>query len=534
MPSIVNMPDLYLIKGDVLNFSDGWTWRGDQYENKYSLPYHFNVGKSETLVIGNTLPDDLPAGSMLAMKSVANSVVVKIDGETIYEMGNDREKFRGRDLGTFWAFMKIEPQHMGREIEISLFSNRSASHGVAYEIFIGSEGALYGHLFMQKGLWNLFAPITIILGLTIILVYFFFGVFKEKNRSLLYLGLFAFIMGNWFLGESQMLQLLTNNAYFALRLTHLMTLLAPIVACLYLRETVPMKKRFFTDFLVTLAIINSVVTLGLEYMNILGLPDTINMTMVLILIICAYYIVILILESFVYKNERAYKELKLLSIIFIFGIAEIVAYFINGQQLTSNYLHVGVSVYIALMIKSQFKYYLERKKIREERDFFEQRAYIDALTGANNRARYMDDIDKITQPEGTIIVQADTDRLKYINDFFGHFSGDQSIVDTFEILNKNFLHLGTVYRTGGDEFTVIIENAGIDKVNAVIEKIRNDAKQVDQKREYDFSMSLGVAEYDASLDKSVFSTTIRADHKMYDDKKRLRNTVPAKIPDDRV
>ena len=83
-------------------------------------------------------------------------------------------------------------------------------------------------------------------------------------------------MGNWFLGESEMLQLLTENAYYVTKITLLMTLVAPIPVCLYIRETVPMKKRFFDDFLITLIIINAVVSLSLEHFGILGLLDTVN------------------------------------------------------------------------------------------------------------------------------------------------------------------------------------------------------------------------------------------------------------------
>ncbi|HHT25509.1 MAG TPA: hypothetical protein GXZ76_08385, partial [Clostridiaceae bacterium] len=46
----------------------------------------------------------------------------------------------------------------------------------------------------------------------------------------------------------------------------------------------------------------------------------------------------------------------------------------------------------------------------------------------------------------------------------------------------------------------------------------------------DFSISFGIVEYDAFLDTDIHATTVRADHKMYEDKKRLRNTVPQKMP----
>jgi diguanylate cyclase (GGDEF)-like protein len=285
-----------------------------------------------------------------------------------------------------------------------------------------------------------------------------------------------------------------------------------------------MKKRFLDDFLVTLAIVNAVVTLGLEYFDILGLTDTIDMTMVLIVLISVYYLGILLMETLLYKNEKAFRELKLLSIVFVSGIVEIAVYYINGQLVTSHFLHIGVLVYVILMLISQFKDYMDRKRIREEREYYAKMAYTDILTGGYNRARYMEDMEKITEPGGVVIVQVDTDRLKYINDSFGHSAGDLAIIDTYQIVEANFAHVGNTYRIGGDEFAVIVKNtATTEEVDTIIEKVKKDVELKDKEREYTFSISLGFAEYEASLDEDIYATAVRADHKMYEDKRRLKN-----------
>lgn len=529
VPYVLDMPDIYIIDNKLVNFSEGWTWKGDGYKGKYNLPYHFDVGKSESLVIRNTIPDDLAEGSFIAMKSITNSVIAKIDGETVYEIGTDGDKFLGRDFGMFWVFIKTKSEYKGKEIELSLFSNRAATQGFVSEVFIGSESALYANIFFQKGLWNIFSIVLFILGAMIIISYFLFGIYKYENRALFYLGIFAFIMGNWLVGESQLLQLMIKNTYYSTRITYLMTLLAPIPACLLIKEAVPMKKkRFFDDFIITLAIINAAVSIGLELSDILGLPDSIHIAMGLTVVLCVYYFAILLIEAVAYKNIVALKELKSLFIVFIAGIIEIVAYYANGQRNTSYFLHVGVSIYVVLIIIHQFNDYKERRRIKEEKEYFEKMAYVDAMTGAENRARYIEDIENISEPEGIVVVQADTDRLKYINDSFGHHYGDKSIIDTYKVLNKNFADMGKVYRTGGDEFAVIIKNGDINEVAAIIEKIRKDVDLIDKEREYKFSISLGVAEYETSLDEDIYSTTLRAERNMYEDKKRLGNTVPSK------
>jgi diguanylate cyclase (GGDEF)-like protein len=531
LTDVLGMPNLYLIDRDGVSFIDGWTWEGDGYKERYNLPHRFNVEKSEPLVIRNTVPDDFPAGSVIALKANVQSVVIKIDGETVYDIGNDRSKFMGRDLGNYWAVVKTQSEHKGKEIEISLFSHRAASHGFASEVFIGSESALYGYLFAQHGLWNIFPPIIFILGIMIILTFFFLGMYKEKNLSLLYLGIYALLMGNWFLGDSEMLQLFTANTYYSTRIAYLMTLVSPIPVSLYIRETVSMKKRFFDDFLIGLMIINTVVSLGLEHSGILGLSDTVLVAVGLISVMCVYYMAIFIIESVAYKNEKALRELKSLSVIFIFAVAEIISYFVNGQIVSSLYLRIGVLIYIVLVLIYQVKDYRERRRIRLEKEYYEKMAYTDAMTGAGNRARFMEDMDMITKPERVIIVLADIDRMKYINDYFGHFSGDKAIIDTYNTLNKNFGHIGRIYRIGGDEFVVIVEKTNINEIYTIIKNLEKEVDLIDKESEYDFSISLGVAEYDASLDEDIHATFLRVDHSMYENKKKHRTAIPAKMPD---
>ena len=527
----LDMPNIYLIDRNVISFSDGWTWQGDGYQEKFHLPYYFDVGKSEPLVIRNTLPDDLPHGAKMAIKSYMQSVIIKIDGETVYAVGHDSDKYLGKDFSNFWAVVDIYPEHKGKTIELNLFSNLSSSQGYASEAVIASGTGILAHIFLEKGLWNVLSLLTIILGIVLIIGCILGRLYKDNRKGLLWLGISTLLLGSWFLGESGMLQLLTQNTYYVTRITLISTLLSPISFCLYIRESLPMtKKRFFADFLTLLLIINAIVCMALEYMDILGMMDTLLISLVLVGIFCIYYMVIFFIEAFYYKNEQVSSKVKAIFIFMIFAVAETVFYFLNGQKDTSFYMLIGTAIYIMMSLFNQFREYSKRRKIREDKEYFEKVAYTDALTRGYNRAAYIRDLENISNPEGLVIIQADTDRLKYINDYFGHSNGDLAIVDTYKVLNKYFAKIGTVYRIGGDEFSVIIKNTNIDEIDRIIEQVKQEVDLIADKRVYDFSISFGIVEYDAFLDTDIHATTVRADHKMYEDKKRLRNTVPQKMP----
>lgn len=528
--SFFDMPDIFLVDTRVQPFFQGWKRFNGTHTEIFDLPYQVDIEKNETLIIKNTLPTNFHFGDILAFKSFMQSVVVQVDGKTVYEVGTNPEKFLGRDFGIFWVFVEIEPEFADKEIEISLFSHRNPFHGYAPEVFIGSRTGLFTHIFNQKGLWNFLSCLILVTGILIILSFVFFGVNKRKNKGPFYLGVYIITMGSWLIGESEILQFITRNTYYVTRIPLLAILVCPISINLYIKETITIKKKLSVNIIATLTVINALICWLLEFFSILSITDLLIVSLGLISLTCIHYVAIFFIEAIVYKNERAQKEFMAISIFLVFLLIEIALFYINGQKKNSYFMLIGMSIYIVLMIYFQVDDYRKIKEIIKEKTFYEKMAYTDALTGAHNRARYNEHMKSIDNFEGITILQADTDRLKYINDNFSHFHGDQAIVQTYKVLNKHLENIAQVYRIGGDEFSAILQNVDREEINKIINQIRQDSEIINAKSEYDFSISIGVAEFDSAIDKNIYFTAIRADQQMYENKKRHRNTKPQKFP----
>jgi diguanylate cyclase len=270
--------------------------------------------------------------------------------------------------------------------------------------------------------------------------------------------------------------------------------------------------------------------MSLEHLDILGIRDTLPISMAFITVLVIYYIAIFIIVLFYYKNKKATNEIRSIVIYLVFAILETVVFIINKQKGSSYFMLIGATIYIILALFNRYKEYTERRRVKEYKEYFERVAYTDALTRGGNRAGFYRDLETITDPEGYFIIQADTDRLKYINDYFGHSNGDLAIIDTYKVLNKNFSKIGKIYRIGGDEFSVIVKGVDKDEIDRIIEQVKKDVDLIAEEKKYDFSVSFGAIMYNSSLDKDINATIVRADHKMYEDKKRLRGTLPQKMP----
>ena len=154
-------------------------------------------------------------------------------------------------------------------------------------------------------------------------------------------------------------------------------------------------------------------------------------------------------------------------------------------------------------------------------------AYKDALTSVHNKGAYDRFTEKLqeridaNEPLEFAIAVFDCDDLKHINDKFGHDKGDLYLKKASETICHVFKH-SPVFRTGGDEFTVILEDedyANLDK-NASDFKTKTDAALLPDANEWDcVKVAMGIAVYDPPHDRTVIDVVRRADKIMYEDKR---------------
>jgi len=93
---------------------------------------------------------------------------------------------------------------------------------------------------------------------------------------------------------------------------------------------------------------------------------------------------------------------------------------------------------------------------------FEQLINFDALTKVNNRNAFIDQEEFLMSKNTSVgIVIADLNGLKEINDNGGHMMGDRFITSTADFLSQYFGR-NYVYRTGGDEFAVLVPEISLE------------------------------------------------------------------------
>ena len=160
-----------------------------------------------------------------------------------------------------------------------------------------------------------------------------------------------------------------------------------------------------------------------------------------------------------------------------------------------------------------------------------KQVFVDSLTQVKNKAAYIEYMNKI---EDRIIKGEhfdfsigifDCNDLKKINDLYGHDKGDTYLKITASVLLQVFQH-GYVYRIGGDEFAVILENDDFYNKDNLFTKLENTISRNNSEHEdiWDrVNVAYGFAEYDPLIDRNADEVMRRADKLMYDDKLIKKN-----------
>ena len=200
----------------------------------------------------------------------------------------------------------------------------------------------------------------------------------------------------------------------------------------------------------------------------------------------------------------------------------------NLKMIRNQVIFTLVAVFLfALVLLIEIRI-LSRYRIEEEKEAaraFRDMANTDSMTGVRNKHAYSENEKIINRQieagelEKLAVVVGDINGLKYVNDTLGHSAGDRLIKDACALICECFSH-GAVFRIGGDEFVILLQGKGFDKmaesVNELNQKVESNIKEGAVVVSIGYSV---LTQEDRQL-RGVFE---RADKMMYERKQELKS-----------
>jgi diguanylate cyclase (GGDEF)-like protein len=167
-------------------------------------------------------------------------------------------------------------------------------------------------------------------------------------------------------------------------------------------------------------------------------------------------------------------------------------------------------------------------------DTCEEAAYSDHLTGAANRRRFDQQLDReIERAERYghpfCLLLLDIDDFKKINDEFGHKAGDEVIKHLAKILQEGIRAGDLAARIGGDEFALLLVETTVVKGFEVADRLRQTIKDSDfptaGSGTIKITASFGIVEFPSDERISPELLARRADAALYEAKREGRDRV---------
>ena len=162
---------------------------------------------------------------------------------------------------------------------------------------------------------------------------------------------------------------------------------------------------------------------------------------------------------------------------------------------------------------------------------FRREARTDSLTGLLNRTSFDDVVDQEVKRSKRMdgirltLVVFDLDHFKDINDEGGHLVGDYYLVEFATLLRSVARETDFVFRTGGDEFTVLMVGGKEDEMSRYIDRVQEAIADwnVNKDRPHSYTMAASAGGACLSdLKYNIDRCIAKADERMYENKQKRR------------
>lgn len=460
----------------------------------------------------------------LLFNTIHQSVQVFIDDKLVYAYTVADNNWFGRTPGIAWHDIPLAEDDEGKTITIEISSPYEWSAKRIPTIYKGTYHSISRRILEQTGVGLLICLLTCVLGLVLMLIS---GIFLRKRTDdggLIYLGLFAAIMGIWSLNELDIVSLILQQNLFCAYLSYISLMLMYIPMLLFLKAVFRKKSRIW-NILCIICLVDMAVCIGLQIFNIADFRETLFAIQGLY-VAAALTIVYMMYSEFRLGNIPRDVKINMFLLTFCvigMGIDLFLYYSFGGD---ANILgRIAFLVYIISQAFSMIRHVWEIMRQGEKAAIYHMLAFKDSLTGVENRAALTRDIQetKIKDLKSCWVFMMDLNNLKVCNDCYGHAAGDQYIMEAAAVISNVFGGSGHTYRIGGDEFCVVLPRGTRPGCVLLQEQLEQEIRQVNNKeKKPQLGIAYGFAGYQEG-DQSIYDLMKRADKQMYIKKNAMKN-----------
>ncbi len=412
----------------------------------------------EKIVYTTVFTKNYPLSDSIMVRSSQQQMKVYLDGVLYLNYGNVQTSPFPMEPCSAWHISHIGDGKIqkGQELRIETISTSGIYGGVFRGIYVGTKaGFIYMILENAKSTLMITIPLFII-GLFFVALSLVFPE-KRSKRKLFSLGIFGILTSLWLSLEEQVIQTIWGHLPSSFTFLFVLFSIIPVILVILSLNYKIFEKNIFMriSFWITLGC--AVTFHVLNYTGIVSYMEDTNLI---------YFAFICPLLSFLFvlfdrkKSKKEDMDFFIGGFIFaVFGILELVDIFVMGEIFDDVALvKIGIMAFVTILGYFDIKKAVNDHNLMMEKEVWKKVAYTDVLTKLGNRLSFEERMAALKEEnasKGYILMMADINDLKIINDVNGHATGDAVIAEVGTVLKEIFGDCGDCFRIGGDEFCVI-------------------------------------------------------------------------------
>lgn len=508
------------------SFNDGWSALMPEGWTEVAGPVSRALADGGTLTIQNTLPQIETDTQVLFFLVDSEDVTARVGGEVVYTNGLDDRTSFGRYWGGVWCMVPLSPEHSGQTIRLELTSRGNASprgDAGSYEFRLDERSAVLYDLITD----NLFLLGNCLIGLATAASLLLTSIYRRLRRTYdaarLYLALLILLVTVWTFTNANLSQLLFSSKAVGYLLNYTSFFLFGVPFSLLLGELLPRRARRYRRYAYAFAGFFAF-AMALYVLDLMQPAQLLPAEHAMMAVIAVDAVACSVRDA---RDERAsHGMLAGVGVFCAIAMAALAWFYIAPRERLlmfslSDLLMLGID---ALVVTFHMAIVRRATLESEEARTFRRQAYTDAMTGAHNRAAFEMRADGSARPARNplALFMVDLNNLKAVNDSLGHETGDLLIRSLVGALREAFGDEGEIYRYGGDEFVVLMEDADEARARAAQARLAEVIAARNRRGGIAVDVAVGHAVAHVNGGEAVRALLHRADEAMYAAKQRLK------------
>lgn len=485
------------------------------------LPYDIEDALTKTVYVDISVPKNPYKIAALSFIASQSNVTIYNNEKSIYSH-TYLTKQNVKNSGSGRVFCPLFNIKQGDKIRIKLDKINDAEFNSVDKIYLQSA-VMTEHDYIPRN--KLIFGITMGLfmsGVLLLIAAIVYTSFGASIKSLIYLSSFIISSSGWALSSSKMMQIFTSNWELMYAVEYMCLYAIPVSLWGFLDSNWKRRHKIGKIGFV----ISYIFFAGALTLKAFGIYDFYQSVIIFqwSSILSGGILSYIILKK-VYGNSKSLKLFYFSALtVIIVGVYEIFLFykFPTYDSLENKIIYALAFMIIVMLANyvSSSRSFLE--KLLEDK-VYRELAYKDALTGLGNRTKFERDILELETKikfKKLIFIVADVNYLKNINDTMGHVVGDLAIKTIGESIKTVFEKIGGIYRVGGDEFCIIVQDKDSEYVKIKLEEL--DEILLCTELGFPISISYGFEEHDFKKHDSLMKLYKSADDRMYETKSFYR------------